>query len=372
MLLSRAVSRYASRTAGIKHAPLRPARISHAQQFLRKSIRTSSSLARPLGAAVEEAASSDAEEEGYGLEPCSPAFVVADNSHPHYTQFSVDVADYPGLLRVITWVMNGMSCRVHNAVLKSSEDGMASDVFWVTDLRGRKVGRTERSVKSSDDGMASDVFWVTDLRGRKLSDAAANDLADRLEEFVSYCAPPSKDGEFTEYTCGDISISNLSHPQCTEVTVVANIFSPGLLFEMSSIFHGQGIAIVEGLVRGGSESPIPPDMLAGMSGLAAAAAGGSSSSSSSSGSVPDPPAGMRVMRFWVKKGKSGSKLDYADVSALLYTLRVVLGDGGLPTQPPNSELNDLACPCSDTDDGGSGGVNAVRGAGTAKGRFTMA
>jgi hypothetical protein len=26
--------------------------------------------------------------------------------------------------------------------------------------------------------------------------------------------------------------------------------------------------------------------------------------------------------------------DYADVSALLYTLRAVLGDGGLPTTPP--------------------------------------
>jgi hypothetical protein len=67
--------------------------------------------------------------------------------------------------------------------------------------------------------------------------------------------------------------------------------------------------------------------------------------------------------------------DYADVSALLYTLRVVLGDGGLPTRPPNSELNDLTCPCSDTDDGNSssgGGVNAVRSAGTAKGRFTLA
>jgi hypothetical protein len=36
-----------------------------------------------------------------------------------------------------------MSCRVHNAVLKSSEDGMASDVFWVTDLRGRKVKRSQ-------------------------------------------------------------------------------------------------------------------------------------------------------------------------------------------------------------------------------------
>jgi hypothetical protein len=30
-----------------------------------------------------------------------------------------------------------------------------------------------------------------------------------------------------EYMCGDISISNLTHPQWTEVTVVANIFSPG-------------------------------------------------------------------------------------------------------------------------------------------------
>jgi hypothetical protein len=30
-----------------------------------------------------------------------------------------------------------------------------------------------------------------------------------------------------EYLCGDISISNLTHPQWTEVTVVANIFSPG-------------------------------------------------------------------------------------------------------------------------------------------------
>ncbi|KAF6264613.1 hypothetical protein COO60DRAFT_1634227 [Scenedesmus sp. NREL 46B-D3] len=251
----------------------------------------------------------------------------------------LQVADYPGLLRVITWVMNGLLCRVHNAVLKSSEDGMASD-----------------------------VFWVTDLRGRKLSDAGADDVADRLEEFVSYCAPPNQGGEFTEYNCGDISISNLTHPQWTEVSVVANIFSPGLLFEMSSIFHGQGIVICEGLVRGGSESPIPPDMLAG---LAAAAADGDG--------VPEPPPSSRVMRFWVKEGKSGSKLDYADVSALLYTLRVVLGDGGLPTRPPNRELNDLACPCSDTDDGaassggGNGGnVNAVRGTGTAKGRFTLA
>jgi hypothetical protein len=73
----------------------------------------------------------------------------------------------------------------------------------------------------------------------------------------------------------------------------------GLLFEMSSIFHGQGIVICEGLVRGGSESPIPDDMLSGLTAAAAAAA---------DGSIAEPPPGMRVMRFWVKEGKSGSKL----------------------------------------------------------------
>jgi hypothetical protein len=31
----------------------------------------------------------------------------------------------------------------------------------------------------------------------QLSDAAADDVADRLEEFVSYCAPPNQNGEFT-------------------------------------------------------------------------------------------------------------------------------------------------------------------------------
>jgi hypothetical protein len=87
---------------------------------------------------------------------------------------------------------------------------------------------------------------------------------------------------------------------------------------MSSIFHGQGIVICEGLVRGGSESPIPEDMLAGLT-AAAAAAGGS---------VAEPPPGMRVMRFWVKEGKSGSKL-VSLMLLLLCSTKVMcyVGDG---------------------------------------------
>jgi hypothetical protein len=33
----------------------------------------------------------------------------------------------------------GLGVRVNNAVLKTLEDGTAQDVFWVTDLNGRKV-----------------------------------------------------------------------------------------------------------------------------------------------------------------------------------------------------------------------------------------
>lgn len=52
----------------------------------------------------------------------------------------------------------------------------------------------------------------------------------------------------------------------------------GLLLEIASIIHGQGLSVVEGVIRGGSESPITPDMV------------------SDPTQLPDPPAGRRTMR----------------------------------------------------------------------------
>jgi hypothetical protein len=92
MLLSSAVSRNAG-TAGTTHAFVRAARVSVAPRFGHRLSYASINVARRLRAATEETtASSETEEEGYGLAPCAPAFVVADNSHPHYTQFSIDVS----------------------------------------------------------------------------------------------------------------------------------------------------------------------------------------------------------------------------------------------------------------------------------------
>jgi hypothetical protein len=63
-----------------------------------------------------------------------------------------------------------------------------------------------------------------------------------------------------------------------------------LLLEIASIIHGQGLSVVEAVIRGGSESPITPDMV------------------SDAAAIPDPPSGRRVMRFWLKKGRRGQKL----------------------------------------------------------------
>eukprot|EP00879_Flechtneria_rotunda_P018697 GHRR01019620.1.p1 GENE.GHRR01019620.1~~GHRR01019620.1.p1 ORF type:complete len:295 (+),score=56.85 GHRR01019620.1:1279-2163(+) len=233
----------------------------------------------------------------------------------------LDRADVDACCCCILLLPLGLGCRVHNAVLKTT-----------------------------DDGAAHDVFWVTDLRGRKLSDAVADEVAERLEEYVSYCAPPKLEGDFKEFHCGDISISNLLHPQWTQVSITADLFSPGLLLELSSLIHGQGLHICEAVVRSGSENPIPCSLV------------------SNPDAIPEPLPGKRVMRFWLKEGRSGNKLDYADVNSLVYTLRLCLGGTSLPQKPPNSDLNSLACdsPNSSITKGSSG----ANGAGLVMGQAT--
>ena len=49
-------------------------------------------------------------------EYCMPGEVLLDNkSHEQFTILRVEVKDYPGLLRVIAWVLNGLQLTVQNA-----------------------------------------------------------------------------------------------------------------------------------------------------------------------------------------------------------------------------------------------------------------
>lgn len=49
-------------------------------------------------------------------EYCMPGEVIFDNdAHDKFTVIKVEVKDYPGLLRVIAWVLNGLQLIVQNA-----------------------------------------------------------------------------------------------------------------------------------------------------------------------------------------------------------------------------------------------------------------
>jgi hypothetical protein len=60
-----------------------------------------------------------------------------------------------GLLRVLSWSLNGLDVVAQNAVVRTSEDGIAHNTFWLT-CRG----------------------------GEKLEDEEAELLAERVRDFV--------------------------------------------------------------------------------------------------------------------------------------------------------------------------------------------
>ena len=44
----------------------------------------------------------------------------------------MQVKGYPGMFRVIAWVLNGLMLDVHNATLHTSDDGVVTNKFWLT------------------------------------------------------------------------------------------------------------------------------------------------------------------------------------------------------------------------------------------------
>merc|ERR1711977_588719 len=67
---------------------------------------------------------------------CFPALLTVEQVE-NATKINISVVDFPGLLRVVAWVLNGLELVVERAEI-STTDGMASQEFYVTDLKGNK------------------------------------------------------------------------------------------------------------------------------------------------------------------------------------------------------------------------------------------
>ena len=160
---------------------------------------------------------------------CAQAFVTVDNAtSPDYTLVKLEMLDYKGLMAVISWCLNGLDVVAEYAEIKTIQEDNGN---------GRPV--------------AMNSFWLRTVSGRKLSDAKAESLRERLQDYVAYCSPKPEDASITswESECGHIRISNGDHERYTVVTIEENARTPGQMLSIASILTGLNARVVEGSIQ---------------------------------------------------------------------------------------------------------------------------
>ncbi|KXZ49251.1 hypothetical protein GPECTOR_22g843 [Gonium pectorale] len=213
--------------------------------------------------------------------------MVDNKAHPEYTVITVQAPDTPGLVRVLSWVLNGMSVRVQHGQLHTSPEGVAQD-----------------------------TFWVTDFKGRKLKDSSADSLGSRLEDFLIVCGTNPTENQ-KEWHCGPIEVSNAVDPGLTQVVIRGEPYShkPGFLLELATALTGVGASIVEGAIQGGPNAPEPAV------------------------AVAEPGYDFKAGRYFkfMLKGPTGGQMDADRVASLIFTLRLLQGKATMPTVAPNMD-----------------------------------
>ncbi|KAK2075530.1 hypothetical protein QBZ16_001638 [Prototheca wickerhamii] len=132
-------------------------------------------------------------------------------------------------------------------------------------------------------------------------------LADRIRDYLLICVTASsRTHNATEFTSGHISISNSEDDASSVITVREKRPTPGFLLQIASALTGLNVQIQQGLIQARA--------LGGLVG--------------GSGKCGDESHGLR----------DGSKLNFEQISSLLFTLNVVLGYHQNPLTPPDSEL----------------------------------
>ena len=213
----------------------------------------------------------------------------------------IEVADYPGLLRVVSWCLNGLEMVAQNAILSTSSDGIAHN-----------------------------TFWLSTRAGRKLTDTSADLLVERVREFLSYCSPKASEAEQTDFQLGPITVSNSEHSQYTVITVREQRRTPGFLLEVASVLSGLNVQVFQGVIQGCVDCGEDVPSSSAYYGWGGGGDGGQQMASEE---------GARLFEFWVR-GQQGKKLDAAHVRALLYALGLGLGMPAQrwPLTPPNRDV----------------------------------
>lgn len=215
---------------------------------------------------------------------CALTFVSADNqSDQDYTILNVEVPAFPGLLRTLAWVLNGLDMVAHQATIKTDAEGVAHN-----------------------------KFYVLTRRGKKLSDGKAELLAERVRDFMATCSGAQTRPDIpTEFCCGPICVSNSTNDEHTLVAVQEDRPIPGFLLDVASVLSGLNHTIQAAEIA--HQDSCEGDWV---------------TSTMDCG---------RTFNFCINNSR-GTKLDTEEVSALVYVLSRVLGYRKHPLVPPDEEV----------------------------------
>ncbi|GAX74945.1 hypothetical protein CEUSTIGMA_g2391.t1 [Chlamydomonas eustigma] len=211
-------------------------------------------------------------------ETCSILSVKIDNDiSPKYSKLTIDVMNYPALLRTVAWTLNGLGIRAQNAKMKVME------------------------------GFSEQEYWLTDLKGQKLSDPLASCLQDSLEQFIETCMPANQKHQ-EAWEQDNVSVSNRSHDTFTELVIHGEPAKPGFLLEIATVLSAIGVTVQEGAIQGDPEFGPCCEQA----------------------ETHDFAKQGRIFKFLLSKGEK--KLSTGRVAAVFFILDLVAGRGYQPTK----------------------------------------
>jgi hypothetical protein len=132
---------------------------------------------------------------------------------PHAHAHCTEVSDFPGLLRVISWVLVGMEVRVERAELRTV-DRLAINTLWLQAAHS----------------------------ARKLSDKEAEAVCSRLGDHLDVCAPRAL-SDTDCVSCSVMGVHVSVDGESTTVKLDAVLDTSHLLLDVSSVFSAMELDV---------------------------------------------------------------------------------------------------------------------------------
>ena len=204
------------------------------------------------------------------VESCATVFCSVDNDRfEDRSAVTVSIQSIPGLMRVISWLLEGLDLEIWNAAITTDDNGFVKMEFELVE-------------KTYDDKFV------------KVSDP--DEVKERLEDYLNFCVRKDQ-GEkmFGVKTRRGVCVDNESSNDTTIATVVVNSSPVKTLLPISSAVTALKLKIDSAVLVGGESDEEDPEVL-----------------------------DCKKWRFELVNAGSGEKLSSQEANALMYTLTLLV------------------------------------------------